>query len=74
MSDSRVFSLPIIIRFDIFKESGFCHAPSHVSFSVNEFDFQRVKKTLHGSIVITVGSASHAATQTVIFEQSLISL
>ena len=74
MSDSRMFSLPIVIRFDVLKDSMFGDAPSRVPFSVNEFDFQRVKKAFHRSIVITVGSASHAATQAVVPDQSLISL
>ncbi len=74
MSDSRVFSLPIVIRFDVLKESMFGDASSHVSFAVNEFDFQRVKKALHRSIVITVGSSAHAAAQTIVSDQSLISL
>jgi hypothetical protein len=47
MSDSRVFSLPNVIRFNVFEYSGFCHAPSDVPFTVNEFDFQRVQKALH---------------------------
>ena len=74
MSDSRMFSLPIVIRFDVLKDSMFSDASSHISFAVNEFDFQRVEKTLHRSIVITVGFASHAAAQTVVLDQSLISL
>jgi len=44
MSDSRMLSLPIVIRFDVFKDTGLSHAASLVSFSVNEFNFQRVKK------------------------------
>ena len=74
MSDSRVFSLPIVVRFNVFKYPGFCHAPSGVPFTVNEFDFQRVKKALHCRIVVTVSPASHAAAQTVILDQLLISL
>ena len=74
MSDSRVFSLPIVIRFDVLKDSMFGDASSHVSFSVNEFDFQRVKKALHRSIVITVSSAAHAATKTVVPDQPLVTL
>ena len=61
MPDGRVFSLPIVIRFDVLKESVFRHASSQVSFSMNEFDFQRMKKALHCSIIMTVGSASQAA-------------
>ena len=41
---------------------------------LNELNFQRVKKTLHRSIVITVGSASHAAVQAIGLDQSLIPL
>ncbi len=74
MSDSRMFSLPIVIRFDVFKDAGFGHAPSNVSFSVNKFDFQCVKEALHRRIVITGGSASHATAQAVVLDQSLISL
>ena len=53
MPDSGVFSLPIAIRFNVFKDAGSGHAPSNVSFSVNEFDFQCVKEALHCRIVIT---------------------
>ncbi len=74
MPDGGVFSLPIVIRFDVFKDTGFCHAPSNVSFSVNELDFQSVKEALHHRIVMTGGSASHAAAQAVVLDQSLISL
>ena len=74
MSDSRVFSLPIVIRFNVLKDSAFSDASSDVPFPVNELDFQRVKKTLHRCIVITVGSAPHAAAQTIVLDQSLISL
>ena len=74
MSDSRVFSLPIVIRFDVLKYSMFGNASSRVSFAVNEFDFQRVKKALHRSIVITGSSAAHAAAKTVVSNQSLIPL
>ncbi len=73
MPDSGVFSLPIVIRFDVFKDTGLSHAPSNVSFSVNEFDFQCVKEALHRRIVITGRSASHAAAQTVSSDQLLIS-
>lgn len=73
MPDSRVLSLPIVIRFDVLKDTGFCHSPRRVSFAVNQFDFQRVEKALHRSVVIAIGSAAHAATQTIIFDQSLIS-
>ncbi len=63
-----MFSLPIVIRFDVLKDSMFGDASSHVSFPVNEFDFQRVEKALHRGIVITIGSASHAAAQAAVFD------
>ena len=69
-----MFSLSIVIRFDVFENSGCCHASSGVPFAVNELDFQRVKKALHRGIVVTVGSAPHAAAQTVVPDQSLVSL
>ena len=74
MVDSRMFSLPIVIRFDVLKYSMFGNAPSCVSFTVNEFDFQCVKKALHRSVVITGRSATHAAAKTVVSNQSLIAL
>ncbi len=74
MSDSRVFSLPIVVRFDVFKDSGFGHTPSRVSFSMNELDFQGMKKALRHGVIIAVGFASHATPQTVALDQSLISL
>jgi hypothetical protein len=73
MPDSRMLSLPIVIRFDVFKDAELSHAASLVSFSVNEFNFQRVKKALHRGVVITGGFAPHTATQTVVLDQSLIS-
>jgi hypothetical protein len=69
-----MFSLLIVIHFYVFENPGFCRAPIHISFAVNVFDFQRVKETLHCCIVITVGSAPHAAVQTIGLDQSLISL
>ena len=74
MPDSRMFSLPIVIRFDVLKDSMYSDASSGVAFAVNELDFQRVEKALHRSIVIAVGSAPHAAAQTIVSDQSLISL
>ena len=73
MPDSGMFSLPIVVRLDVFKDTGLGHAPSNVSFSVNEFDFQCVKEALHRRIVIAGRSASHAAAQNVRSDQLLIS-
>ncbi len=74
MADSRMLSLPIVIRFYVLKDSMFGDASSRVTFAVNEFDFQRVKKTLHRGIVITGSSASHAAARPIVLDQSLILL
>ena len=73
MSDSRMFSLPIVIRFDVLKDSMYGDASSRVSFPVNELDFQGVKKTLHRRVVVAVGSTSHTTAQAVAPDQSLIS-
>ena len=56
-------SLPIVIHFDVLKDTESGSAPSRVPFPVNEFDFQRVEKALSHGIVITVGFAPHAAAQ-----------
>ena len=69
-----MFSLPIVIRFNVFEDSGYCHSSSSVPFTVNELDFQCVEKTFHHSIVVTVRFAPHAAAQLIIPDQSLISL
>ena len=74
MSDSRVFSLPIVIRFDVLKDTGLGHVPPGVSFSVNEFNFQGMEKTLGDGIVIAGGSAPHAAAQRMTGEKELIGL
>ena len=68
-----MFSLSIVIRFDVFEYFRFCCLPNGESLSVNESDFQRVKKTSHRSIVIAVCLAAHAATQAIFADQSLIS-
>ena len=46
MFNRRVFSLPVIIHFDVFKDTGFCQAPIHIPFLVNQFDFQGRKESL----------------------------
>ncbi len=69
-----MFSLSIVIRFDVLKDSGCCHSSRDVPFAVNELNFQRVEKTLHCGVVVTVRFASHAAAQPVVLNQSLISL
>ena len=74
MSDSRVFSLPIVIRFDVLEDTGLRHAPSQVSFAMNQFDFQRVKKTLRYGVVVTGRSSPHATAQAVVLYQPLIAL
>ena len=74
MPYSRVFSLPIIIRFDVFKDTGLSHAPSQVPFSVNEFDFQGVKEALRDGVIVAGGFAPHATTQTFVPDQAPILL
>ncbi len=69
-----MFSLSIVIRFYVLEYPGCCHASSSVPFTVHQLDFQRVEKTLHRRIIITIGFASHAAAQPVVLDQSLISL
>jgi len=69
-----MFSLSIVISFDVFEYLRFSGATSHVSLSVNQLDFQCVKKALHRRIVVAGGFATHAAAQTIVFDQSLISL
>ena len=68
-----MFSLSIVIRFYVLEYSGRCNASSSVPFTVHQLDFQRVEKTLHRRIIITIGFASHAAAQPVVLDQSLIS-
>ena len=74
MPDRRVPSLPIVICFDVFKDTGLGHAPSHVPFSVNQFDFQRVEEALRDGVIIAGGSAPHATAQTIALNQLLIAL
>ena len=74
MPYSRAFSLPIIIRFDIFKDTGLCPAPIHVTFSANKFDFQGVQEALRDDVIVAGGFAPHATTQTIAPDQTLISL
>ena len=52
IADSRVLSLSIVVRFNVFEYLRFRLAPIRESFPVNEFDFQGVKKALHRGIVI----------------------
>ena len=44
MPECGVFSLPIVVRFDVFKDAGLGLAPGNVPFSVNELDFRGVKE------------------------------
>ena len=72
MSNSRVLSLPIVIRFDVLKDTGSCHAPSPVSLPVDKLNFQGMEKALGYSIIIAVAFVSHAATQSGVLNQPLI--
>lgn len=70
----RMFSLPIIIRFNLFKNTGFGSAPCHVPCSVNEFDFQGVQEALRDRIIVAGGFAPHTTAQPVVPDQSLVLL
>ena len=74
MSNRRVFSLPIIIHFDVFKDTGLGQTTGHVPFSVNKFDFQSMKEAFRDSIIVAGGFAPHAPTQTMAPDQLLIAL
>ena len=64
MSYRRMPSLPIVIRFDVLKDTGLGHAPSPVPFSINKFDFERVEETLRDRVIVAVARVSHATAQT----------
>ena len=64
MSNCRVFSLPIVIRFDVLKNTGLRPAPSPVPFSMNQFDFQGMKEALCDRVIVASGFAPHAPAQT----------
>lgn len=74
MSNRRVFSLPIIIRFNVFKDTGFGHAPRHVPLPVNQFDFQGMKEALREGVIVAGGMAPHAPVQAMAPDQLLIAL
>lgn len=69
-----MFALSIVIRFNVFEYLRFSRATSRVWLSVNQFDFQCVKETLHRSIVVTDGFATHTAAQAIVVNQSLLSI
>lgn len=54
-------SLPIVICFDVLKDTGLGLAPSDIPFAVDEFDFQCVKEALRDGVIIAVGCVSHTA-------------
>ena len=74
MSESRVFSLPIIIRFNVFKDTGPSHAPHHVPLSVHKFHFQSIKEALRHGVIVAGGFVLHAPRQPVGCDQLLIAL
>ena len=74
MSNRRVFSLPIVIRFDVLKNSGLSPAPCHVPFSVNEFNLQGMEETLRDGVIVTIALMPHATAQAIAADQLLISL
>lgn len=60
MPERRVFPLPIIIRFNIGKDTGLSHAAGHVLLVVHEFDLQGMREALRHRIIIAGGLAPHA--------------
>ena len=74
MSNRRVLSLPIVIRFDVLKDRGLGHAPSPVPFSMDEFHFERVKEALRDRVIVAVALVPHATAQTMAPDQLLIAL
>jgi hypothetical protein len=65
MSNRRVFSLPIVIRFDVLKDTGLGPAPSPVPFSIDKFDFERVKEALRDRVIVAVARVPHATAQAI---------
>ena len=74
LSYCRMPSLPIVIRFNVLKNTGFRPAPCLVPLSMNAFDFQCMKEALCDGVIIAGRSAPHATTQTVVLHQPLIIL
>ncbi len=74
MSNRRVFSLPIIIRFNVFKDADFGLASRHVPLPVNQFDFQGMKEALRDGVIVAGGFAPHAPVQAMALDQLLIPL
>ena len=70
-----MFSLSIIIHFDVFNDTRFWHAPNHIPLLANKRDFQDSKEALRDRLIVAVCSAPHASVpQTILPNQLLITL
>ena len=72
MPERRVFPLPIIIRFNVFKDTGLSHTSRHVPLAMHEFDFQGMKEALRHGVIVAGGFAPHTPRQPMGFDQLLI--
>ena len=54
MSNCRMPSLSIVIRFDVFKDARLILTSRAIPLAVNEFDFQCMQETLRHRIIIAV--------------------
>ena len=62
MPDSRVLSFAVVVNLDVFEYGHGRASPRRVPDAMDQFDLERMEKTLHCSIVVAIGPASHAAT------------
>jgi len=69
-----MFSVSIIIRFDVFNDTRFWHAPNHIPLLVNEGDFQNAKEALRDRLIVAVCSAPHATAQKTIVPDQLLTV
>ena len=70
--DSWMFSLTIVVRFYVLEYRTSSRLSGRISFSVNQFNFQRMKETFHRRIVITGCSTTHGTAQTRYLDQPLV--
>lgn len=61
MSYRRMPSLPIVICFDVLKDTGLGLAPSAVPFAMDEFDFQCAKEAFRDGVIVAVGDVARTA-------------
>ena len=53
VSDSRMLALPIVVHFDVIKDSEPCLSPTGIAFGMCQFDLQTMEETLHGRVIVT---------------------